>query len=350
MYAPIQAIIDTQAAIHNCTRLHQAAGQRKVFVVIKADAYGHGMQALANALQNYVDGFCVYQLPDAITLRTNGIKLPIQVLGGFTSSEELAKLETFQLWAVAHAPYQVELLTQAQQLPERVFLKVQTGMHRLGLPPAQVPQAIANLPQANLALMHHYADADIADGTKQQEQVMAALVAQTQLPFTASNSAATLLGKDNGEEFVRCGIALYGSTPAASHTAAQLDLQPVMTLQSKVIAIQKVNQGETVGYGSRWRAEKDTKVAVVACGYADGYPRTAPDGTPVVINKKVYTLVGRVSMEMLTVAIGQDPVAIGDPVELWGKQISVDTIAAKVGTIGYELLAGMPAKVPRIYL
>lgn len=351
MRTPIQAQIDIAAAVHNCEILRQAAGTRKLFAVIKADAYGHGMVTLATGIAAAVDGLCVYQLQDAIRLREEKIELPLLVLGGFRTTEELAELAAAKLWAVVHEPRQIDLLEAAPHKLPRVFVKAQTGMHRLGLPIADVPIAVERLRHCGceLSLMHHFANADVPQGMAEQQAAMQELVTQTGLPYTASNSAATLLADDPSEEFVRCGISVYGCTPAAgtAHSAAHLELRPVMSLMSEVISLQQVAKGCGVGYGSRWRAPQDMQVAVVACGYADGYPRLAPDGTPVVIAGQRLELVGRVSMEMLTVAVTGTPIELGAPVELWGAQVSVDEVADAAGTIAYELLAGMPAKVER---
>ena len=353
MQSPIHAKINERAAVHNCMTLRKHAKSRKLFPVVKADAYGHGLTNIVNAVKKVVDGFCVFQYTDALIIREQKIDLPIFVLGGFRNKEELSAITSCNAWALIHQPEQLSILTQAQQLPPRVFIKAQTGMHRLGIDPQVVVSIVDQVKQLGVdtALMHHFADSDVEGGTNKQAKVMQDLVQTCQLPFTASNSAATLLDSnaDMSEEFVRCGIAVYGCSPATdTHSAKDLGLKPVMHLESEVISIQKLKKGQTVGYGSRWRAKKDTNIAVVACGYADGYPRVAPDNTLVAIGDKSFPIAGRVSMEMLTVDIGSHPIKLGSTVQLWGDVISCDDVASQANTISYELLAGMPIKVPRV--
>ena len=348
MRSAIKAIINTEACVKNCSHLAKIAGERKFFPVVKADAYGHGLERISAAIASTVDGFCVFETATALTLRELGVEQPIVVLGGLGDKEEADAAKKMRLWPVLGSPRHVELASEPRRF-ERIIVKVQTGMHRLGLEPAAVNATVERLRSqgcSNLMLMQHFADADLEDGTKMQRKVMGRLTEKLQLPFSESNSAATLLADPCGEEFVRCGIGIYGSTPD-TRPAKQHGLEPVMRLESEVIAVQQLAKGETVGYGSRWVADSPTTVAVVACGYADGYPRHAPDGTPVAINGQILKLAGRVSMEMLTVEVPDGRVAIGDRAQMWGDLVPVDTVARLAGTVGYELLAGLPAKVRR---
>lgn len=351
MRFPVQASIDSAALRHNCGVLRKAAGKRGLFAVIKAKAYGHGLLGVAATIAGQVDGLCVYDLTDAVSLRQAGHQLPVLVLGGFRNEDELTLLVKHGLWAVLHQHEQVAMLEAAAQLPVRVFVKAQTGMHRLGLALESVPEVIRRLKVAgcaNLALMHHFADAGKPANATVQQHALQQLLMGCNLPFSASNSAATLLLPDAGEEFVRCGIAVYGGSPLEGKPAASWGLRPVMTLSSEVIACQHVAASSAVGYGLRWRAQQDSVLAVVACGYAHGYPRRVPDGAPVWIGGKGMSLAGRVSMEMLTVDTRGEKVRLGDSVELWGANVPVDAIAGLSGTIGYELLAGLPDQVPRL--
>lgn len=348
----VSASVDLGACVDNCARLRKAAGRRKLFAVVKANAYGHGMEQVAGAIAGSVDGYCVFNINDGARMGALKPGKPVLLLGGVQSGEEAGVAAELGLWVAAGSGRSLEVATAHAGSLSRVFVKVQTGMHRLGLPASEIAGAVESLRKAgckDVALMTHYSDADVNGGTDAQDRIMDDVVQSTGLPFSMSNSAATLSLPESGEEFVRCGIAVYGCTPFShdSKSAESLGLRPAMSLTSSVIAVQEVRKGEAVGYGSRWRAERDTAVAVVACGYAHGYPRSAPDGTPVWVNGRERPLAGRVSMEMLTVECPEGDVAVGDEAQLWGDRVPADLVANMAGTIGYELLAGLPDAVPR---
>ena len=312
------------------------------------------MLPVAKAIMGHVDGLCVFEPQDGHLLRFAGVRLPVLVMRGLRNADEAKLVAQHQLWLVVTQQRDIELVTQCAAAPDRVFIKVQTGMHRLGFAPEEIANVLQALRQGGvtrLALMHHYANAEIDDGTAAQNAVMHELTEAHQLPVTASNSAATLLRQEaDYEEFVRCGISVYGSLASgAGQSAASLGLRPAMSLRSEVLAVQKLAQGATVGYGSRWTASSATRLAVIACGYAHGYPRTMNDGTPVWVNGMRLPLAGQVSMEMLIVEAGANKVHVGDTVELWGQHVPVDEAAVGCGTIGYELLAGLPNQIPRKY-
>lgn len=348
----VSAAIDLGACADNCARLRKAAGRRKLFAVVKANAYGHGMERVAGAIAGSVDGYCVFNINDGTRMGALKLGKPVLLLGGVQSDGEAEAAADLGLWVAVGSARSLGNATAHAGRLQRVLVKVQTGMHRLGLPASEVAGAVESLRKAgckDVALMTHYSDADVEGGTASQDRAMDELVRSSGLPYSKSNSAATLSLPESGEEFVRCGIAVYGCTPFAhdSKSAESLGLRPAMALASSVIAVQDVKKGGTVGYGSRWRAESDTKVAVVACGYAHGYPRSAPDGTPVWISGRERPLAGRVSMEMLTVECPEGDVAVGDAAQLWGDRIPADLVANLSGTIGYELVAGLPEAVPR---
>ncbi len=349
----VVAKINLASCVHNCEVLRRAAGKRQMFAVVKADAYGHGLEPVTRSIKAHVDGLCVFESKDGKLLREVAVDLPIVVLGGLRNNDDVSLVIRNRLWPVVHCWHDIELLRNSSELPERIFIKVQTGMHRLGFAideVATVQQTLERLGKTRLALMHHYAKAEVSGGTQAQDKVMRELVNRCRLAITSSNSAATLLGNGSDEEFVRCGIGVYGAVPGgASMTAASLGLRPAMTLCSEVMAIQEVAQGQRVGYGLRWQASSATRIAVVACGYAHGYPRSVPDGTAVWIKNRRFFIAGRVSMEMLTVEIGDASIQIGDEVELWGNNIPVDEVANSCGTIAYELLASLTQRIPRQY-
>lgn len=348
MRSPVAALIDVAACVANCRRLREAAGGRELFPVVKADAYGHGLMRVAAAIADEVDGFCVFELPDALKMRRRGIAKPIVVLGGLGSRREAAAAAAAGVWPVLSTPRHLALIEDPRSF-ELLLVKAQTGMNRLGLAAAEVVDATLQLRRRGcpeVMLMHHFADADKSGGATGQRRRLAKLRQRAPLAFSESNSAALLATRSCGERFVRPGISLYGASPDEA-SASDHGLVPAMRLVSRVIAVQRLARGDSVGYGSRWKARRATTIAVVACGYADGYPRHAPDGTPVAIGGRLLGLAGRVSMEMLTVEVPDGEVAIGDRAQLWGEQVPVDTVARRAGTISYELLARLPAKVPR---
>lgn len=348
---PIQARISIGALAHNLRVARSHSGSAQVFAVVKANAYGHGLSRARRAFAA-ADGFAVLTLEEAANLRLMGVEQPIMLLEGMFSPDEVATCAELDLWPVLHHDAQLDWLEH--QPPARalhVFLKFDTGMHRLGFPLADHATVIArvrSLPAvASLTLMTHFAQADDADGVSWQLQPFLDTVADYGLSWTSANSAALMRYPETQGMWTRPGIMLYGATPYSDQSAAELGLKPAMTLQSELISVQTIRAGEGVGYGQLFRAEKTMRVGVVACGYADGYPRHAPTGTPILVNGHASQTLGRVSMDMLCVdltACGE--AGVGAPVVLWGEGMPVDDVAAAAGTNGYELLCALAARVP----
>ena len=352
MPRPIRATISAAALAHNFHVAKAYAGGAKLWAVLKANAYGHGLERAARALEA-ADGFAVLDFQEAARLRVAGIDKPILMLEGFFKPLDLPLLAKYRLTPVIHNAEQVEMLRLAA-LPGEidVYLKVNSGMNRLGfmvdnLRPAY--NALRLHPQVrNLTLMTHFADADGAAGIKAQLDWFDELTK----PFepgqrSLANSAALIRFPEARGDWVRPGIMLYGCSPFAERSAESLGLKPAMTLTSEIIATQHLQPGERVGYGFSYEAAGEITVGVVACGYADGYPRHAPSGTPVLVNGKRARTVGCVSMDMITVDIGDIPEAyIGTPVTLWGEGLSADEVGAAAGTLSYELLCALAPRVP----
>lgn len=352
------AIIDTQALRHNLARVKSMAPGSQVMAVIKANAYGHGAVQAATALSE-ADNFAVARLPEALQLRDAGITHSITLLEGCLTRAELAIAAAQNFRPVVHQEYQLEWLEQSYlHQPVQVWLKIDSGMHRLGVAPEQVDSFYQRLLKAPsvvrpIGLMTHFGCADEVDPTFTEAQIATFQLCCGGLEGERSlaNSAGLIAFPKSQCDWVRPGIMLYGVSPMMQQTAEELDLRPAMTLKSKIIAIRDHHGGEPVGYGATWRSKVDTQLAVVAIGYGDGYPRHAPSGTPVLINERRYPLVGRVSMDMITVDIGLDhDLNIGDSVTLWGKGLPVEEIAEAAGTIGYELLCSVTKRVAFSYV
>lgn len=353
MPRPVQALIDLSAFCHNYRLAKRFAAPARAWAVIKANGYGHGAIALAQALPE-ADGFAVASLEEALELREAGITQPILLLGGFFTVPELDDIARWQLDAVIHSPEQLALLASARlSEPLKLWLKLDTGMHRLGLNQQQLNQAIGPLQGARhrLHLMTHLACADEpgCDATARQLQCFRAMTAGLSWPASLANSAGLIAWPDTRADWVRPGIMLYGSSPFVDEHPIQAELQPVMMLSSRIVAIRDVASGEAVGYGQTWRAERPSRIGTVAVGYGDGYPRHAPSGTPVLVGGRRTTLVGRVSMDSIGIDLTDRPeVCVGDEVILWGQGLDINEIARAAGTISYELLTGVSARVPRL--
>ena len=351
MPRPIAARIDLAALTHNLGVARRLAPHAKVFAVVKANAYGHGLLRAAAALRA-ADGFAVVEFDAALKLRAAGYAQRIVLLEGFFDRAEAREGAARRIAAVVHHPGQLALL-DALQPGSRLdaLLKVNSGMNRLGFQPDAVGGACATL-QAHgavgkVTLMTHFADADGPRGVDWQLETFERAVAGLALPRSLANSAALLRHPHTHFDWVRPGIMLYGSSPFADVSAQALDLRPVMTLCSEIISTCNLSPGDRVGYGGLFRAERPMRIAVVACGYADGYPRHAPSGTPVLVGDRLTTTVGRVSMDMLCVDITALPGAtVGTPVVLWGEGNPVDDVARVAGTVGYELLCALAPRVP----
>nr|WP_314875105.1 alanine racemase [uncultured Pseudomonas sp.] len=353
---PARALIDLQALRHNYRLARELSGA-KALAVIKADAYGHGAVRCALALEAEADGFAVACIEEALELRAAGIKAPILLLEGFFEASELALISANDLWCVVHSLWQLEAIEQsAVAKPLKVWLKLDSGMHRVGLHPKDYQQAyqrlLASGKVARIVLMSHFARADELDAQATVQQVAVFEEARQGLSAECSlrNSPAVLGWPQVPSDWVRPGIMLYGATPFEVPQAEASRLQPVMTLQSRVISVRELPAGEPVGYGAKFISPRPTRVGVVAMGYADGYPRQAPTGTPVLVAGKRSQLIGRVSMDMLCIDLTDIPEAtLGSPVELWGKQVLASDVAEHAGTIPYQLFCNLK-RVPLEYI
>jgi alanine racemase len=357
LFRPIHARIDFDALRHNYLRTRELAGGAKMWAVIKANAYGHGITRVARALGRLADGFALLDLEDAVRLRESGITQPILLLEGFFSPTDLPEIAARELSVVVHTEEQVEWL-HASSLPVAarisLFLKVNTGMNRLGIVPARAPAMLERLrawPHAGvIGLMTHFADADGERGVTTQLDRFAPVRAGFNGPVSMANSAALLRFPQTHADWVRPGILLYGASPATEYaSAADIGLRPVMRFEGKVISVQHLQTGDRVGYGGTFTAERAMRVGTVACGYADGYPRHAPSGTPVAIDGARSTLVGRVSMDMIAVDLtGLPRAGLGSVVELWGEHVTLDEVADWAGTANYELVCALALRVPAV--
>lgn len=323
--------------------------------VLKANAYGHGAVKCAEALGGECDGFAVAFMDEALTLRSAGFSAPILVLEGVFVGAELDLAAEHRLWLVVHQVEQIQMIECSDLPPEAlvVWLKIDTGMHRAGLPPHQAKGAherlLASGKVKEIVLMSHFARADEpeAPATVEQVRVFDAAIEGLAGARSLCNSAGVLGWSGSHRDWARPGILLYGADPMPT---ANNDLQPVMTLRSKVFATRWLAPGEALGYGGTFIADKPTRVGLVAMGYADGYPRAAGTGTPVAVDRHMTRLLGRVSMDMMTVDLTQMPDAgIGSSVELWGKQVSINAVAKRAGTISYEILCNVK-RVPLRYV
>ena len=352
---PARALIDLEALRHNYRLAREISGARAL-AVVKADAYGHGATRCAAALEGEADGFAVACIEEALELRYAGIRKPILLLEGFFEESELGLIDQHQLWCVVHATWQVEAIERARPArPLQVWLKLDSGMHRVGLHPAEYRDAHARLLVSGkvdkIVLMSHFARADELDCPRSEEQVALFEQARAGLQAEVSlrNSPAILGWPTIASDWVRPGIMLYGATPFEQDQAQATRLRPVMTLESKIISVRELPAGEPVGYGARFVAERPTRVGVVAMGYADGYPRHAATGTPIMVDGQMTRLIGRVSMDMLTVDLTDLPGAgLGSRVELWGRNVSASAVAYGCGSIPYQLFCNLK-RVPRLY-
>lgn len=351
---PARALIDLAALRANYRLARELAGGRAL-AVVKADAYGHGAVTCATALDGEADGFAVACIEEALELREAGIRSPVLLLEGVFQADELAMAARHGLWVAVHSLWQVELIERAGlSAPLRVWLKADTGMHRLGMSADAVRAAADRLravPGVEVAvLMSHLASADEleADATREQLAAFAQLREGLGLETSLANSAGLLGWPQARGGWGRPGLMLYGASPFPGPHPLADRLQPVMRLQSRIIAVNELVAGDRLGYGGRFTAQGPMRIGVVAMGYADGYPQAAADGTPVMIDGRPGRLVGRVSMDMLTIDLDGHPQAgVGTPVELWGAQVPVTSVAHTGGTSAYRLLSGLK-RVPRI--
>ncbi len=350
---PIIATVFPSAFAHNLARARAEVGARThLHAVVKANAYGHGIARLAPAFAG-ADGLAVIELENAVLLREGlGWVKELVVLEGFYAADELDVYSRHQIAAVVHCDEQIAMLERAHLgLPMKVFVKINSGMNRLGFPLPEASSRVAQLRASGnvgeIVLMTHFARADERQGFASQLAAFNAGVQGIDAMRSLANSGATLQFNGVGGDYARPGIMLYGGSPLAGVSAASLGLQPAMEVATQVIAVQHVQAGESVGYGGAFTATRRSRIAVLAGGYADGYPRSAKQGTPVWVAGQIAPLVGRVSMDKITVDITDIPAAqFGAPAQLWGRHVSVDTLADHSGTIAYEILTGLNARVP----
>ncbi len=360
MPRPIQATIHTESLRHNIARIRLAAPDAKVWGVVKANAYGHGIERVWEGMRG-ADGFALLDLQEAERVRALGWRGPILLLEGVFEARDLELCSRLNLWHTVHCDEQIDMLaTHKTHQPHRVFLKMNSGMNRLGFAPQRYRAAwtrLDALPQVDeISLMTHFSDADGPRGIAHQAQVFEEITRDLPGERTLSNSAASLRFGDQAQvraDWVRPGIAVYGSAPDfPDHDIAHWDLQPAMTLSSRIIGVQHLVAGDTVGYGSNFAADGPIRIGVVACGYADGYPRHCNTGTPVLVDGVRSRIVGRVSMDMITVDLSPVPHAgVGTEVTLWGRAsngavLPIDEPARAGATVGYELMCALAQRVP----
>lgn len=356
MMEAAQTVLDLSAPGHNLEQVRRYAPNSKVMAVIKANGYGHGLLRIAKALRG-VDAFAVARVGEGIRLREAGIRERIAVLEGFISTEELDLVRQHHLEAVVHSLYQVEMIEAASGTADFViWLKLDSGMHRLGLTQEAFFEALGRLEKCPLvlkpvSLMTHLAMADQLDSalTERQIEIFHRITEGLHGERSIANSAGILGWPRARAEWVRPGLMLLGVSPFSKRKGYEHNLKAVMTLQSRLIAIKTLQPGDAVGYGGCWVAPSATRLGVVALGYGDGYPRAAGNGTPVLVGEDRVPLVGRVSMDMLTVDLSRCPGAgIGDPVVLWGDDLPVEEVAECAGTIPYTLLCAVTRRVRMI--
>ena len=360
MPRPIQATIHTEALRHNLARMRRAAPGARVWGVVKANAYGHGIERVWGGLRG-ADGFALLDLQEAQRIRALGWRGPVLLLEGVFEPRDLELCSRLNLWHTVHCDQQIDMLAMHKtHQPHRVFLKMNSGMNRLGFGPQRYRAAwtrLNALPQVDeVSLMTHFSDADGPTGIARQMSLFEEVTRDLPGERTLCNSAAALrFGAQAGvrADWIRPGIALYGSAPDfPDHDIVYWELQPTMTLSTRIIAVQDLVAGDTVGYGSSFVADAPLRIGVVACGYADGYPRHCTTGTPVLVDGVRTRIVGRVSMDMITVDLTPVPEAgLGSEVTLWGRAgngalLAIDEIARAAGTVGYELMCALAPRVP----
>lgn len=353
-----RAVINLAALKHNQQVLQKHAPDSQILAVVKANAYGHGMVQVAQTLTD-IHALGVARLNEALYLRNAGITTPIVLLEGFFHADDIETLVAYNLQTVIHSKQQLDALINCKlDKPLQVWLKLDTGMHRIGFHGAQFDAAYQVLKNSTNVVqpsnfMTHFNCADELDNDvteTQCKQFKSHIKIDSGLNSLA-NSAATLAWPQTHADIIRPGIALYGVSPFVNKQAADFDLQPVMTLKSQLIAVRSHQAGQSVGYGASWTAKQDTTLGVVAIGYGDGYPRMAPEGTPVLVNGRIVPIVGCVSMDMLTVDLGFNSTDnVGDNVTLWGDGLSATRVAEHIGTIAYELVTKLTSRVALRYV
>jgi alanine racemase len=352
MSRTIVAQVNLSALRANLAKARERAPGAQLLAVVKANAYGHGLKRVLPALGD-ADGLALIELDAAIALRERHYARRILLLEGFFEASELPEIAARRIAVVVHHVEQIKMLEAATGLarPIEAFVKVNTGMNRLGFRPRDVHAMVERLSQtpsvAVLRLMTHLARADEEDGLHEQLDLFEEACRGLPYPRSIANSAGTIRYREVGGEYVRPGIMLYGSSPFPYDTAEMLGLKPVMTLKSVLIGIQELKPNQSVGYGGTYTASRAHRIGVVACGYADGYPRHAPNGTPVLVCGRKARTAGRVSMDLMTVDLSEVPeAAVGSPVVLWGEGLPIDDVASAASTVGYQLLCAISPRVP----
>ncbi|MDF2177335.1 alanine racemase [Aliiglaciecola sp. CAU 1673] len=359
MFRPTYARIDLDAVLHNYRQAVALAPNSQTLAVIKADAYGHGALAVAKKLAGHAPAFAVACIDEALALRNAGIHTPILLLEGFYDPKEIPIAAQHGFWMMIHDEAQLDILSKIRlDKPLHCWLKLDTGMHRLGTAVSRLPQMLQRLAEIDSiapdpVLATHFACSEELqkDMTTRQIADFYAGAKCTGLPLSLANSAAVYLHEASHAQWNRPGIMLYGSTPLPGKSPAQLGLRAAMQLYSQIFALRELKPGETVGYGARWTARRPSRIATLAIGYADGYPRLTDSSTQVYLHGRYAPVVGTVSMDMLAVDVTDVPEAkLGDQVELWGEKVLVSDVAAAAHTIGYELLTKVTLRVPRHYI
>ena len=358
MARPTSAVIHLDALRHNLGQVRARAPGSRVMAVVKADGYGHGLERVARALGG-ADAFGVAALSDAERLRAAGVSQPILLLSGFNEPSDIDRMRLLHVDSAIHHATQLEMLEQAGAgEPLRCWLKVDTGMHRLGFAPEAVRDAYARLAAlpgvvGEIRLLNHFASSDEfvgspGDGHQTRDQIRIFNDVAAGLPCERSlaNSAAILGWPDAHADWVRAGGALYGMSVVEGKTGADFGLRSAMTFATRLVAVNRIARGERIGYSGTWETPEDMPVGVAAIGYGDGYPRAAPAGTPILVNGRRTQVIGRVSMDLMTIDLRAIPDArVGDPVVLWGPELPVEVIATAAGTIGYELTCSITRRV-----
>ncbi|MEH6550166.1 MAG: alanine racemase [Pseudomonadales bacterium] len=359
MARPAQAIIDLAALRHNYLLAQSLSGDGQVLAVVKANAYGHGAVEIARALEPLAPALGVACIEEAMELRNAGIQCPILLLEGTFTADEVEVASAQSFWLMVENTQQVEAILGASiEAPVRVWLKIDTGMHRLGILPEQVAEYYQRLRASfnvndDITLATHLASGDDLDSdfTEVQLACFDQAVVGIKASHSIANSPGLLAWPQARRGWNRPGFMLYGNSPLAGSHPEGDKLKPVMTLKSSVIGLRDIQPGESVGYANSWTAERPSRIATVAMGYGDGFPRHTPNGTPVLVDGQRVPLVGRVSMDMITLDVTElDNIEIGSEVILWGVDITANELAISAGTIGYEVLTRMPLRTPRVYI
>ena len=357
MSRPTRAIINLEALRHNYGVAQDLSGKGRLMPIVKANAYGHGAISIARALEPLAPALGVACIEEAMELRESGIESPILLLEGFFSDDELPLAAALNFWIMVQSDYHLSALERASlSAPLNCWLKIDTGMHRLGFDPRDCQslyQRLKDCPQVadTIVLATHFASADDLDKdyTREQIRLFDESTAGIDAPRSLANSPGLLAWPEARADWNRPGVMLYGQSPFSQAQPEAAKLQPVMTFRSEVMAVREIASGESVGYANAWTAQRPSRIATVPVGYGDGYPRHAESSTPVLIGGQRAQLVGRVSMDMITVDITDMPsVTIGDEVILWGEQLSANEVAKHAETIGYEIMTRLHTRVPRV--